>query len=137
MASNHYCIEILHRKSLPYLYPCCPALYPPSPARSLTHAHTRARQLNPCGPIYLTLGDGGNIEGPYRRGVEEKIDPTGVKYAAAAAAAAAPAVGIAMPSTDAGGCTVAAGLIRVISVEDATSHSLSLAHRHPLTLTRS
>ena len=48
------------------------------------HAYERTHpvfqyQLNPCGPIYLTIGDGGNIEGPYRRGVEEKLDPTGVK----------------------------------------------------------
>ena len=48
------------------------------------HAYERTHpmyqyQLNPCGPIYLTVGDGGNIEGPYRRGVEEMLDPTGVK----------------------------------------------------------
>jgi len=48
------------------------------------HAYERTHpvyqyQLNPCGPIYLAIGDGGNIEGPYRKGVEEKLDPTGVK----------------------------------------------------------
>ena len=36
-------------------------------------------QNSNCGPIYLNVGDGGNLEGPYRRGVEEKLDPTGAK----------------------------------------------------------
>ena len=36
------------------------------------HAYERTHpvykyQLDTCGPIYVTIGDGGNIEGPYRR----------------------------------------------------------------------
>ena len=48
------------------------------------HAYERTHpmyqyRLHPCGPIYLTLGDAGNTEGPYRSGVEEPLDPTGAK----------------------------------------------------------
>ena len=31
-------------------------------------------KLDTCGPMYITIGDGGNIEGPYRNYVDE-INP--------------------------------------------------------------
>ena len=43
------------------------------------HAYERSHPLyqykiNQCGPVYLSVGDGGNIEGPYRNYVDD-IDP--------------------------------------------------------------
>ena len=40
------------------------------------HAMERSRpmynyQMNTCGPVYLLLGDGGNVEGPYRQFIDE------------------------------------------------------------------
>ena len=31
-------------------------------------------KLDTCGPMYITIGDGGNVEGPYRNYVDE-INP--------------------------------------------------------------
>ena len=44
------------------------------------HAYERTHPLykyalNPLGPVYLTLGDGGNIEGPYRSFVDDEYSP--------------------------------------------------------------
>lgn len=38
--------------------------------------------LDACGPVYITIGDGGNVEGPYRNFVDEKVpnSPTNATY---------------------------------------------------------
>ena len=36
---------------------------------------TRRYNVDTCGPMYVVIGDGGNIEGPYRNFVDE-VDPS-------------------------------------------------------------
>ena len=55
------------------------------------HAYERTHpvyqyQLNTCGPVYVTIGDGGNIEGPYRNYVDDLVPgaPNGMTYCEAA-----------------------------------------------------
>ena len=33
-------------------------------------------QKDSCGPVYLTMGDGGNVEGPYRNFVDDLVPGT-------------------------------------------------------------
>ena len=40
----------------------------------------RNYKLDNCGPVYLTVGDGGNIEGPYRNFVDEINPATNLTY---------------------------------------------------------
>ena len=61
------------------------------------HAYERTHPMyqykeDQCGPVYITIGDGGNVEGPYRNGMDEIVpgsistaNPTGVTYCQAAA----------------------------------------------------
>lgn len=42
--------------------------------------HTIRYKLDTCGPIFVTIGDGGNIEGPYRNFVDQ-INPNTNKTA--------------------------------------------------------
>ena len=55
------------------------------------HAYERTHpvyqyQRNTCGPVYVTIGDGGNIEGPYRNYVDDVVPgaPNGMTYCEAA-----------------------------------------------------
>ena len=32
-------------------------------------------QKDPCGPVYVVIGDGGNVEGPYRNYMDERACP--------------------------------------------------------------
>lgn len=66
-------IIALRRKSVPLLAPpgacvvdlsCAFVAAPPCSALSAPYP---LRRVDTCGPMYLTIGDGGNIEGPYRR----------------------------------------------------------------------
>ncbi len=44
-------------------------------------------QLSDCGPVYITIGDGGNIEGPYRNFVDDIVPGSNATYCEAAWAA--------------------------------------------------
>ncbi|KXZ43141.1 hypothetical protein GPECTOR_100g13 [Gonium pectorale] len=49
------------------------------------HAYERTHpmykyQPDTCGPIYVTIGDGGNVEGPYRNYVDESVPATNKTY---------------------------------------------------------
>ena len=57
------------------------------------HAYQRTHpvyqyQRNDCGPVYVTIGDGGNIEGPYRDFVDDLVPGSNVTYCEAAWGAA-------------------------------------------------
>jgi len=51
------------------------------------HAYERTHPMyqyasNACGPAYITIGDGGNIEGPYRNFVDELVPGTSTTFCA-------------------------------------------------------
>ena len=57
------------------------------------HAYERTHPVynyrrDACGPVYITLGDGGNVEGPYRNFVDERVPGSNATYCAAAWGAA-------------------------------------------------
>lgn len=54
------------------------------------HAYERTHPtynytVDPCGPVYITIGDGGNFEGPYRNFMDEKLPGSTVSYCEVAA----------------------------------------------------
>jgi len=56
------------------------------------HAYERTHPMyqyasNACGPAYITIGDGGNVEGPYRNFVDELVPGTTTTFCANAWAA--------------------------------------------------
>ena len=57
------------------------------------HAYERTHPMynyakDSCGPVYLTMGDGGNVEGPYRNFVDDLVPGSNVTYCQAAWTAA-------------------------------------------------